>query len=184
MIRLTAAQEAAGAGELRARLEAIYASAEATLDEVGKLIADLRPTALDDLGLVPAVRMHARNLLEAAGVRLAFEAHGFGQRRLPAAVEATAFRVAQEAITNIARHARARAAAVSLRLQDGTLTVVVEDDGVGFDPAGALRPGPGGGAGLLGMRERATLIGGDLEIAARPGAGTRVRLTVPVERRG
>lgn len=181
MITITAAEAIRSHEALRARLTAIYSSAERTLEEVRTIIHDLRPTTLDDLGLVSAVRVHARNLLGAVGIRLTFEAQGFGQRRLPLAVESTAFRVAQEAITNIARHARADAAKVSLRLTDGMLVVVVEDNGVGFDPARVLGRREERRVGLLGMRERAALVGGTLEIESQPGHGTRVRLVVPVK---
>lgn len=182
MISITAAEGMRDPDALRKKLDDLYASAEATLAEVGKIVHDLRPTALDDLGLVSAVRLQARNLLEASGVRLTFEAAGFGHRRLPQAVEATAFRVAQEALTNIARHARASAATVSLRLREGILTVLVEDNGVGFDPAQTSRMGRR--VGILGMEERASLIGGRLRIHSQPGQGTRVELTVPVEEMG
>ncbi|MDR7418744.1 MAG: histidine kinase [Armatimonadota bacterium] len=180
MITIRSAENLPAPDALREKLERLYRSAEATLAEVGKVIHDLRPTALDDLGLVSAVRVHARNLLETAGVKLTFEASGFGRRRLPPAVEATAFRVAQEAITNVARHANATAAFVSLRLKDGTLALIVEDNGVGFDPAQTLGRREGRRAGLLGMHERAALIGGTLAIDAKPGRGTRVTLEVPV----
>jgi signal transduction histidine kinase len=184
MMTITAAESVHDEAALRQRLTAIYAAAEATLEEVRKIIHDLRPTALDDLGLVSAVRVHARNLLEAAGVRLTFEASGFGQRRLPAAVETTVFRVAQEAITNVARHARATAATVSLRLEDGTLHVLVEDNGRGFDPDRMLGLREDRPVGILGMQERAALIGGSLEIDSSPGRGTRVRLVVPLKEMG
>lgn len=177
MITITSAEDVSDPVVLRETLTRMYGAAETTLVEVGKIIHDLRPTALDDLGLVSGVRVHARNLLEAAGVRLTFEASGFGHRRLPPAVESTAFRVAQEAITNIARHAHASSAVVTMRLAGGTLTLVVEDDGVGFDLTQAL----GRRAGLLGMQERAGLIGGTLQIDSRPGGGTRITVTVPVE---
>jgi signal transduction histidine kinase len=181
MITIRSAEDLRAPRALRDKLQSLYRSAEATLAEVGKIIHDLRPTALDDLGLVSAVRVHARNLLEAAGVKLTFEASGFGHRRLPPAVEATVFRVAQEAVTNVARHANATAASVSLSLRDGRLSVIVEDNGVGFDPVSTLGRREGRRVGLLGMQERAGLIGGSLRIEARPGRGTRVELTVPVE---
>jgi signal transduction histidine kinase len=184
MMTITAAEGVHDEQALRQRLTAIYAAAEATLEEVRKIIHDLRPTALDDLGLVSAVRVHARNMLEAAGLKLAFEASGFGQRRLPAAVETTVFRVAQEAITNVARHARATAATVSLRLENGTLHVLVEDNGRGFDPHQVLGRREDRPVGILGMQERAALIGGSLEIDAQPGRGTRVRLVVPLKEMG
>ncbi|MDR7543897.1 MAG: histidine kinase [Armatimonadota bacterium] len=184
MMTITAAEGVHDEQVLRQRLTAIYAAAEATLEEVRKIIHDLRPTALDDLGLVSAVRVHARNMLEAAGVRLTFEASGFGQRRLPAAVETTVFRVAQEAITNVARHARATAATVALRLENGTLHVLVEDNGRGFDPHQVLGRREDRPVGILGMQERAALIGGSLEIDAQPGRGARVRLVVPLKEMG
>ncbi|MDR7483994.1 MAG: histidine kinase [Armatimonadota bacterium] len=180
MMAITAA-ESLPSDALRSRLAAIYATAEATLEEVRKIIHDLRPTMLDDLGLVSAVRVCARNLLEASGIRLTFDASGFGTRRLPAAVESTVFRVAQEAITNIARHARASAAVVVLRLSEGVLVLAVEDNGVGFDPGQVLGGREGRGVGLLGMQERAALVGGRLAIESSPGGGTRIRLTVPLE---
>jgi signal transduction histidine kinase len=179
MISITAAEGIDDPEALRKKMASLYAAAEATLAEVGKIVHDLRPTALDDLGLVSAVRLHARNLLEASGVRLSFEASGFGHRRLPPAVEVAVFRVAQEALTNIARHARASEATVALHLREGTLVVLVEDNGVGFDPAQVYRTGQR--AGLMGMEERASLIGGTLRIHSRPGGGTRVELRVPVE---
>lgn len=182
MIGITAAEGIRDPDVLRKKLDSLYESAEAALAEVGKIVHDLRPTALDDLGLVSAVRLHARNLLEAAGVRLTFDASGFGYRRLPPAVEAAAFRVAQEALTNIARHARASAATVSLRLRAGILTVLIEDNGVGFNMEAMSRAGRG--VGISGMQERAGLIGGTLRIHSQPGGGTRVELTVPVEEAG
>jgi len=177
LMGITAAKNLKDPAAVQLRLDAIYASTEAALEEVGKLTYDLRPTALDDLGLVSAVRAHARDLLETAGVSLAFDASGFGHRRLPSAVETTVFRVAQEAITNIARHARARSVAVRLILKDGILTLIVEDDGVGFDLAGAVDRRPDRRMGILGMQERAVLIGGELRIESRPEHGTRVELT-------
>jgi signal transduction histidine kinase len=184
MMSLTAAQNLHDTDALRQRLGTTYASAEATLEEVRKLIHDLRPTTLDDLGLVSAVRVHARNLLEAAGMELAFEASGFGHRRLPAAVETTVFRVAQEAITNIARHARASTAVVRLKRSDGLLTLLVEDNGVGFDPAQVTGRIEDRRLGIMGMQERAALLGGDLRIESQPGRGTRVLLAVAVEEAG
>lgn len=180
LMGITAAESLQDPAAVRQRMDALYASTEATLEEVRKLIYDLRPTALDDLGLVSAVRAHARDLLETAGVTLAFDASGFGHRRLSAAVETTVFRVAQEAITNVARHARARSAAVRLTLKGGILTLIVEDDGIGFDLAGAVGHRPDRRMGILGMQERAALIGGELRIDSRPEHGTRVELTARI----
>lgn len=180
MIGLMAARRVSDAESLRDRLASIYASTEATLEEVRKIIHDLRPTVLDDLGLVSAVRVHARNMLESAGVKLIFDAYGFGTRRLPAHMETAVFRVAQEAITNIGRHAQASMASVRLTLRDGRLVLSVEDDGVGFDPAKVGARKEDRRVGLLGMAERASLIGGDLRIDSGPGQGTRIRMTLDV----
>jgi signal transduction histidine kinase len=184
MMSITAAQSIRDPETLQRRLSTTYSSAEATLEGVRKLIHDLRPTTLDDLGLVSAVRVHARNLLEASGTKLTFEAFGFGHRRLPTAVETTVFRVAQEAITNIARHAQAGAATVRLTRSDGLLSLLVEDNGVGFDPAQVTGRREDLRLGILGMQERAAIIGGDLRIDSQPGRGTRVLLTVAVEEAG
>lgn len=184
LIGITAARNMKDSTAIRLRLDAIYTSTEAALEEVRKLTYDLRPTALDDLGLVSAVRAHARGLLEAEGVALAFDASGFGHRRLSAAVETTVFRVAQEAITNIARHARARSATVRLTLDKGILRLLVEDDGAGFDLAGAAGRLPDRRMGILGMQERAALIGGELRIESRPGHGSHVELIAPIEEEG
>ncbi len=180
MIGLMAARRISDKGPLRDRLSSIYASTEATLEEVRKIIHDLRPTALDDLGLVSAVRVHARNMLESAGVRLIFDSHGFGTRRLPAHVETAVFRIAQEAITNIARHAQAGMASVRITLRDGRMALSVEDDGVGFDPAKVGARKEDRRVGLLGMAERASLVGGELSIDSGPGQGTRVKMTLDV----
>ncbi|HXF82478.1 MAG TPA: histidine kinase [bacterium] len=181
MLSLTAAEEqgAGDAARLREALRAIRSVAEATLEEVRKIVFALRPTLLDDLGLVPAVRHYAKTLLEAQGVTVRFTARGIGQQRLPAPVETTVFRVAQEAIANVARHARARTATIDLVLEGGAVRLRVVDDGCGFD-AGARRAAPDRRLGIAGMEERAALLGGRLEIDSRPGAGTTVSLTVPL----
>jgi signal transduction histidine kinase len=183
---LTAAEEAAAAdpGRARTALTAIRDVAEETLEEVRKIIFDLRPTLLDDLGLIPAVRHYARTLLEAQGMEVRFQASGFGQQRLPSAVETTVFRVAQEAITNVARHSHARIATISVTLQDGVVRLQVGDDGVGFDAPALLASSGRRRLGIAGMEERVTLLDGRLEIRSAPGAGTAVTMTVPVPAAG
>ncbi len=181
MMSLTAAEEAGGAdpGRMRASLPAIRAVAEDALEEVRKIVFDLRPTLLDDLGLIPAVRHYARTMLESQGMEVRFQAAGFGQRRLPSAVETTVFRVAQEAITNVARHSQARVASISLVRSDETITLQVTDDGVGFI-VGALMVSPDRRRlGIAGMRERVALLGGTLELTSSPGRGTTVTMTIP-----
>jgi signal transduction histidine kinase len=179
---LTAAEEAAGAdpGRARAALTTLRDVAEGTLEEVRKIIFDLRPTLLDDLGLIPAVRHYARTLLEAQGMEVRFTAAGFGQQRLPSAVETTVFRVAQEAITNVARHSRAHVVTISVTLQEGLVRLQVGDDGMGFDAPALAASAGRRRLGIAGMEERVALLGGRLEIHSAPGAGTTVTMTVPV----
>lgn len=183
MMSLNAVEErgTADPGRLRAALASIRAVAETTLEEVRKIVFDLRPTLLDDLGLIPAVRHYARTLLEAQGVEVRFHAAGFGQVRLPAPVETTVFRVAQEAITNVARHARARAVSISLVLEAGRVRLHVADDGAGFDVGALLASPDRRRLGIAGMEERVSLLGGRLEIRSAPGQGTAVTMMVPVQ---
>lgn len=151
--------------------------------ETRKVIVDLRPSDLDDLGLAPAVAAHARSHLEAAGIAVEMRLPRKPER-LPPEIETAVFRIAQEAINNIARHARARKAVVALERRNGNLVLEVQDDGRGFEPS-ALKPGDQhGGLGLMGMRERAALLGGVLELRSRPGAGTLVRAVIPIEKAG
>jgi len=126
------------------------------------------------------VRHYAKNLLEPAGVQVRFQASGFGQQRLPRPVETTVFRIAQEAVTNIARHAQARTATLSLELTNSTVHLSVADDGVGFDVEATLGDPARRRLGIIGMEERVALLGGTLRITSQPGQGTTVRMELPV----
>jgi two-component system, NarL family, sensor histidine kinase UhpB len=140
----------------------------------------LRPPLLDELGLEEALRWHVEHEAKRAGLafRLAIAPLG---RRPPAAVEMTCFRVAQEALTNVIRHAQAHFVEVGLSKVNGTLQLVVRDDGRGFDvPAARKRAIEGGSQGLLSMQERVTLAGGDLEIDSAPARGTCIRARLPL----
>lgn len=158
-------------------LNARAVTAEA-LAEVRKLIHDLRPEILDDLGLVPALRWYVKNRLENLGIKTRLQFSGT-EKRLPAQVEVTLFRVVQEAITNIARHAEATRARVSLEVKDSMLTALIEDNGRGFDSEKVLRAKET--LGLRGMEERLALIGGQLRIESAVGRGTKLRVTIPLE---
>jgi len=165
---------------LHRSLHAIRTVAEETLEEVRRIVFDLRPTLLDDLGLIPAVRHYAKTLLETQGIQVRFAAAGFGKARLPSAVETTVFRVAQEAITNVARHAHARVVSISLALESGHVRLQVADDGTGFDAPALLASPDHRRLGIAGMEERVTLLGGRLDLVSAPGQGTVVTMTVPV----
>jgi len=171
-----------GADEARARLRKIEQIAVNVLDEIHKLIYELRPTLLDDLGLVAATRWLADNNLGAAGIVVNFKTTG-RVRRLPSKLETTLFRVIQEAVSNIARHAHAENVDVALHFKKGTIAVRVRDDGEGFDVEEAIsskdRPR---GLGLLGMKERVELMNGTLNIHSYPGGGTNINIEIPILR--
>jgi two-component system, NarL family, sensor histidine kinase UhpB len=146
-----------------------------SLDEVRRIARELRPEALDDLGLVNALIALCTRLDAQDGPRVTRELQG----KLPPLspdVELVIYRIAQESLTNALRHSNARLATVSLKADAATVTLSVGDDGKGM-PVHL----PGGTAGIAGMRERALLVGGRLSIESRPGQGTEVRLTIPVD---
>ncbi len=156
------------------------ALALSTLDAVHRLIADLRPSVLDDLGLTSAIAWCADRHLRSNGVAVRCEFTGL-DRRLPPEHETAVFRVVQEAISNIARHARAEAVLIQGSIRGHALSIEVEDDGEGFDDRAFTTPDRAGrGWGLLGMRERVEMLGGRLEIDSAPGKGTHLELTVPL----
>lgn len=151
------------------------------LAETRRLILGLRPTVLDDMGLVPAIRWYAESYLADQGIEVTVEA-AVPAQRLPAHVEVALFRIVQEALTNVAKHAQASQVAVRLVQDQGTLRVTVADDGRGFDVADALgRAGPTESVGLLGMQERSRLLGGRLAVLSHAGGGTIVRVEIPLE---
>ena len=150
------------------------------LAETRRLILGLRPTLLDDMGLLPAIRWYAESYLGDRGIAVTVEAAEPAQR-LPAHIEVALFRVVQEAIANVARHSRAKHADLRLTHDESRVAVIVADDGIGFDVARVLgQTGPTESVGLLGMQERARLLGGRLEIESRDGGGTLVRVEVPL----
>lgn len=170
------------------RLDRVKELLTRTQKEVHRVIFDLRPSLLDDLGLAAAVRWYAEQYLEREGIEVNLEVEE--DLELPDEVEITAFRIFQEITTNILRHAKAENVSIELELRRGhaflerqkeaapdRLLLAVEDDGVGFE----VDEQSGGGAGLVGMRERADLIGGTIEIDSEPGLGTHVRLEIPLE---
>ena len=149
------------------------------LRELRRIIADLRPSQLDDLGLVAAVDWYVREFAERSDVstRLVVEGDSF---RLPSEFETVLFRIAQEALTNVAKHARAAEASVLLSFEPARVQMTISDDGRGFDPAEMIQRGELASWGLMGIQERALLLGGQCEIDSTPGGGTRIRVSVPV----
>ena len=156
------------------------ALAKRSLEELHRLMHDLRPSVLDDLGLVAALRWLADHRLAPKGISVRFE-EGDVPERLPAEVETAMFRAAQEALANVERHAKAERVLVQIGQQKRHLVIEIEDDGEGFDPdTVAPQPGSARGLGLLGMRERIELFGGSVTFDSNPGSGTRVVIEVPL----
>ena len=163
-----------------AYLEESIETVERALQQVRNLSLDLRPSLLDDLGLVAALRWYVDRQAQRAGFSAQFTADPF-DARLPTEVETTCFRVAQEALTNIVRHSRARRVKVELRHSETELQLLIRDDGAGFDVQAALDSSMRGASlGLLGMRERVHLVGGKIEIESSPAAGTEIRVRLPL----
>ena len=147
----------------------------ATLQDVRRLAVELRPKVLDDFGLVPALERLTETFAERTGIDVQFKAVLAGDR-LPPEVETALYRIVQESLTNVVKHARAGRVSVLLTRKNGAVVAVVEDDGQGFDPDSVRE----GGFGLEGMRERVGLLDGRLQIEARPGAGTTLVIEVPL----
>ncbi|ASS74129.1 histidine kinase [Tumebacillus algifaecis] len=152
-----------------------------TLEEVKSLSVELRPSALDDLGLVPAVRSYLKRFEETFGIETTLTVVG-QRRRYATTVETALYRILQEAMTNSAKYADTDQLAITLTDQDDQIEICIEDSGVGFDPEHLRIKGTG--LGLFGMRERASLLGGTVKIDSAPGAGTRIGVTIPLDEKG
>jgi PAS domain S-box-containing protein len=164
---------ASGQEELDEALELV----RKVVGEARQVIHDLRPTVLDDFGLAAAVRLQVQTL-HSDGLEVGFE-EALGDQRLPPEVETTLFRVAQEALTNVRKHARASTAHVVLDRSGKAVRLMVRDEGRGFRPDEAKKSnGPGERVGLSGMRERLSLLGGRFELQSEPGSGTTVTAEV------
>jgi signal transduction histidine kinase len=176
-VATTLRQDADLAGQNLRQLEGLVDNA---LDELQRLIADLRPSHLDDLGLAAALRWWAGAVQERTGIRIKVETIGEEQPLSPHTRTAL-FRVAQEALTNIVKHSQATNARVELCFNETAVTILVEDNGCGFNVPARLANGERRSWGLVGMRERAFLLGGDFKLHSYPGQGTRVLICVPYE---
>ena len=162
-------------GEAREATAAIRELVASTLQDVRRLAVELRPSALDDFGLVPAVERLAANLSEQSDLVVDLEAR-LGARRLPPEAETALYRIVQEALTNVVKHAAAHRVSITLVRKEASAVVVIEDDGQGFEPR-AVRAGA---LGFTGMRERVELVGGRLTVESSPGAGTTLVAEVRV----
>jgi PAS domain S-box-containing protein len=170
----------AEAAELAQRLRAIAAR---TLDEVGRLSQGLHPGILDDVGFPAAVTRHAQEVAQLHGVAVDVQIEGLSSEHLPPLLQTTVYRILQEALTNVARHAGARTVSVRLVRDEAMVELRVQDDGTGFDPAARADVAAGDRhLGLQVMRERAALLGGSVEVESQPGAGTTITARFPVRR--
>lgn len=175
MVKLGAIEGAESVEAARAGAKATRKQVAAALEGVQRIARGLRPPALDDLGLDEALERLARELAETHGLRVD-TAVCLENLRLPSAVETTLYRIAQETLTNVAKHARARTVSIVLRRAPARVVLIVDDDGQGFnaDQICSTRH-----LGLQGMRERVALLGGSLLVESAPGSGTRIHVSIP-----
>ena len=175
LLGLKALEERVESDEARLAVSGVRELVVSTLHDVRRLAVELRPTVLDDFGLVPALARLTETFGTQTGIGVRFES-GLPDERLPAEVETALYRIVQESLTNIVKHSRARNISIVLVRKPGAVAAVIEDDGEGFDPA-SVRDG---GFGLLGMRERVGLLDGRLQIESVDGGGTTIVAEVPL----
>jgi two-component system, NarL family, sensor histidine kinase DevS len=175
LLGLKRVEDAKSSEDARAAAAELRGEIVKTLQSVRRLAVELRPKALDDFGLVPALERLADAFGGESGIAIDVEAN-LDETRLSPEVETALYRIAQEALTNVAKHAGAEHVSVVVTRRDGSVTVVVEDDGRGFGAAG----GDSGGLGLVGMKERVGLLGGRLAIESTEGSGTTIVAEVPL----
>src|SRR5437764_3653648 len=176
LLGLKPLEEALADDPARAALTELREQVVSALQDVRRLAVELRPAVLDDFGLVPALERLTDAFAAQSGIRVDFHS-ALGELRLPSEVETTLYRVVQESLTNIVKHANARSVSVSIARRASTVAAVTEDDGTGFDQRAVRKDG----VGLLGMRERLSFVDGRLEIESRAGAGTTIVAEVPVQ---
>jgi PAS domain S-box-containing protein len=167
----------AGDGAFTAKLDRMEALLKSTIAATRRIAADLRPLMLDDLGLLPSIEWLVENFTQRTGIACELTV-GDRDLQLPKAHATAIFRIVQESLTNIAKHAQASRADIAIENDPDALTLRIEDDGVGFSPLAPRKPGS---FGLFGLRERASLMGGEATITSAPGEGTTVEVRLPNE---
>ena len=166
---------------LRKSVRKLEDLADSLMRDVHRLAWELRPAALDDFGLELALRRYVDDWAALSGLAVDFDSQGVTEQRLAGELETTLYRIAREALTNVLRHAEAKRVSILLQRRAADVSLIVEDDGRGFDAAAMLQaPACQGKLGLLGMQERATLAGGSVQIESSPGAGTTVLVRLPL----
>jgi signal transduction histidine kinase len=164
--------------EFETHLKEAQTVTDELLERVEALSLDLRPTMLDDLGLFPTLLWHLDRFTGRTGVKVDFAHLGLNGQRFAPKIETAVYRIVQEALTNVARHAGVREAAVRIWADETQIYIQIEDNGCGFDVNQALSQGDS--AGLSGMRERADLLEGRFSIESRPAAGTVIQAELPL----
>jgi two-component system sensor histidine kinase UhpB len=179
LISLALVEESVSEETARVRISETRALAHQTLRAVRSISLDLRPSALDDLGLLPALRWYVKEYQQKCGIEVELTVTGL-RERLPADMETALYRIIQESLTNTAKHGHAHHVWVTLTDDSQVMRATVRDDGAGFDATTMLRrPWQDRGLGLAGMVERAALLGGVVEIDSEPGAGTLMTVNIP-----
>jgi signal transduction histidine kinase len=168
-------EDAAGAEDVAAATSRVRDLVVSTLQDVRRLAVELRPKALDDFGLVSALERLVETFHGQTGIEVDLEPR-LGNERLPSDIETTLYRITQEALTNVVKHAGARRVSIVLTRRDGSVSAVIEDDGRGF----SVGDGTESRLGLLGMRERVALVDGRFDVESSPGSGTTLSIEVPV----
>jgi signal transduction histidine kinase len=175
LLGLTAIDRATTLREARRASAALQGTARITLENVGRLAFALRPSMLDDFGLAPALKALGAALEEQGGPEVQLKVDHANAERLPARVETALYRITQEALTNVVKHADAKTVRITFVRQERSVVLTIDDDGCGFTRAQV----PGDGFGLVGMRERTASVNGTLDIESKPGAGTRLMVEIP-----
>jgi signal transduction histidine kinase len=178
VVRLRLLELSTRDSQVQQNVEELRELTAGALESVRRMAMDLRPAALDDLGLVPALRAYADKFSANWPIAVTVSVSGL-QRRLPGEIELVLYRVVQEALANVAKHASASSVAVDLSRRRNVVTLRISDDGVGFQP-GMKSRAKDSGLGLFGMQERLALIDGELEIDSKRGAGTTITARVPL----
>ncbi|MEW5919596.1 MAG: cache domain-containing protein [Bacillota bacterium] len=179
MLMLKTVQQSDDISVIRKLTETLREVIYNTLEEIQKLSYELRPMALDKLGVDEALKRYIRELAQHMDININYNNQDCKFSRLGPAIETTVYRIVQEALTNAVRHAKPQNIEITLLSDDKTVTVVVQDDGIGFDLQEVQTKGKEA-LGLLGMMERASLVGGELKIKTAPGKGTRILLKLPL----
>lgn len=158
---------------------------KSSLQEIRRIIFDLRPMSLDDLGLVPTLERYVATFIEETGIDVTFEVYDFDKKSVDKVVEVAVFRIIQEALNNIKKHSRATRASIKMYIKDDSLIVRIVDNGIGFDKEKVEEQKRAniheGGFGIYGMKQRAELLKGKLTIQSQEGKGTVVSLQIPID---